>query len=149
LLALKEALKYVVKAKQAPGKTEKLNSLDQRIRLVERFVEARKCAKTDSAEMIKICNQLLDQVDIESAIRVGDVFALLIEYFYAQNSSNGFQQAYNLLERMQDRNIVIAPYLDQAIIDRVYAAVGVAQQQPVQQPNRHQDEINDEIEEDM
>jgi intraflagellar transport protein 140 len=117
--------------------------------LVERFVEARKCAKTDSAEMIKICNQLLDQVDIESAIRVGDVFALLIEYFYAQNSSNGFQQAYNLLERMQDRNIVIAPYLDQAIIDRVYAAVGVAQQQPVQQPNRHQDEINDEIEEDM
>lgn len=32
LLALKEALKYVIKAKPAPGKTEKLEGLDQRIR---------------------------------------------------------------------------------------------------------------------
>ena len=37
------------------------------------------------------------------------------------------QQAFQLIERMRDRNIILTPYLDQVIIDRVYASVGVAQ----------------------
>ncbi len=117
LLALKESLKYIIKAKAVPNKEEKLASLDQRIRLVERFVEGRKAVKTDPSEMIKICNQLLELSDIEHAIRVGDVFALLIEYFYAQATPHAFQQAFNLIERMRDRNIILTPYLDQVYVE--------------------------------
>jgi intraflagellar transport protein 140 len=41
-----------------------------RISIVERFVTARKLAKTDTAGMVEICKQLLDQRDAETAIRV-------------------------------------------------------------------------------
>ena len=36
--------------------------------------------------MVKICHQLLDRPDVETAIRVGDGFALLIEFYYAQRN---------------------------------------------------------------
>jgi hypothetical protein len=52
----------------------------------------------------------------------GDVFALLIEYWYAQGNC---QQAYTLVEQMKDRGIVIAPYLDGDMVDNVYREVGV------------------------
>ena len=40
--------------------------LMQRIRLVERFVEARKLVKRNPAEMIKICTALLEQDHVEA-----------------------------------------------------------------------------------
>ena len=48
--------------------------------------QARRLVKTDPAEMVKICHQLLDRPDVETAIRVGDGFALLIEFYYAQRN---------------------------------------------------------------
>ena len=48
--------------------------LQQRIMLVERFVQARKMVKTDPAETVKICTQLLSsQSRIDNAIRIGEV----------------------------------------------------------------------------
>ena len=34
--------------------------------------------------MVSMCHQLLDQADVEAAIRVGDVYALMVEWFYSQ-----------------------------------------------------------------
>jgi intraflagellar transport protein 140 len=62
--ALKESVKYMIKAKGA-NKEEQLASLHQRIQLVEIFVQARRLVKTDPAEMVKICHQLLDRPDVE------------------------------------------------------------------------------------
>ena len=31
-----------------------------------------------------MCHDLLEQPDVEAAIRVGDVYALMIEWFYSQ-----------------------------------------------------------------
>merc|ERR1711998_140947 len=73
LQAIREALKYMVKAR-AQNKDEKCKYLNQRIYLVDRFVEARKVVKSDPNEMVKIAYQLLEQPDVESAVRVGDVF---------------------------------------------------------------------------
>jgi intraflagellar transport protein 140 len=120
--ALKEAVKYKIKAK-VQNKDEQLASLHQRIGLVELFVQARRLVKTDPAEMVKICHQLLDRPDVETAIRVGDGFALLIEFYYAQRN---FEQAYRLIEKMRERHIILNPYLDQEMINTIYQAVGVA-----------------------
>merc|ERR1719453_1718019 len=120
--ALKEAVKYMIKAKVA-NKEEQLASLHQRIQLVEIFVQARRLVKTDPAEMVKICHQLLDRPDVETAIRVGDGFALLIEFYYAQRN---FEQAYRLIEKMRERHIILNPYLDQDMINNIYQAVGVS-----------------------
>lgn len=93
-----------------------------RISIVERFVSARKLAKTDTAAMVDICRQLLEQRDAETAIRVGDVFALLI-YFYAQQRAMG--DAHALVESMRARGILLDPFLDAALIEDIYRSVGV------------------------
>ena len=122
LSALREALKYMVKAR-AQNKEERCKQLQQKIYLVDRFVEARKVVKTDPNEMVKISHQLLEQPDVEqtSAVRVGDVFALLVEYYHSQGN---MQQAYVLIEKMQERKIIINPYLDTELVDQVYQTMG-------------------------
>ena len=55
------------------GREDKLASLQQRIVHVEAFVNARKMVKSSPEQMVAMCHDLLEQADIESAIRVGDV----------------------------------------------------------------------------
>ena len=92
-----------------------------RIALVDRFVLARKLAKTDTTQMLEVCMQLLDQRDAETAIRVGDVFALLI-YFHMQ--AKNYEQAHGLIESMRGRGIPVDPFVDSATVQAIFAAVG-------------------------
>jgi intraflagellar transport protein 140 len=119
--ALQDSQKFILKGKEIPQREEKLASLDQRIRLVQRFVEARKCVKTQPEEMVRLCNQILDSGDVEAAIRVGDVYALLIEYFH---SVAEYSRAYAVIERMRAANIILSPYLDQAMVQKIHSEVG-------------------------
>jgi intraflagellar transport protein 140 len=99
--ALNEAERYLSKARNTPAATkqERLAVLQQRIILVERFVQARKLIKEDPSETVQICTQLLASgKQIDNAIRVGDVFALLIEYYY---KINDYQKAFSLIEQMR------------------------------------------------
>jgi len=128
------------------NKEESLASLQQRIGLVEQFVQARRLVKTDPAEMVKICHQLLDRPDVETAIRVGDGFALLIEFYYAQRN---MEQAYRLIEKMRERHIILNPYLDQDMINNIYQAVGVAVEKPAPARGADDDEVEDDMEEDI
>jgi intraflagellar transport protein 140 len=115
---------YLSKARNTPAATkqERLAVLQQRIMLVERFVQARKLIKDDPSETVQICTQLLSsQSRIDNAIRVGDVFALLIEYYY---KISDYQKAFGLIEQMRDRNIILSPYLDQTMTDTIFKEVG-------------------------
>ena len=49
-------------------------------------------------------------------MRIGDVFALLVEYYHAEGN---MQQSYVLIEKMQERKIIINPYLDTELVRRV------------------------------
>eukprot|EP00741_Cyanophora_paradoxa_P007333 tig00001107_g7093.t1 len=137
--ALKEAHKYLSKGK---GVDDRLAGLQHRINMVEKFCQARKLVKSDPQEMQRICSSLLEQPDIELALRVGDVFALLIEFYAGQQD---YPNAYQLIERMRDRKIILSPYLDAEMVNEIHRAVGVA---PVaEEPSGRQDdgEIDEEI----
>jgi hypothetical protein len=43
----------------------------------------------------------------QGAVQVGDVFALLIEFYYSEQS---FEQAYQMIEKMRQRRILLGPY---------------------------------------
>lgn len=59
--------------------------LKDRIAIIEKFVQAREAFNGGDAEtMVTICNKLTDTPGVEESIRLGDVFAQLIEYFYSQ-----------------------------------------------------------------
>ena len=57
------------------------------------------------------------------AVRVGDIFALLIDFYYSQRN---YSQALRLIEDMRERKIILSPYLDQEMVQTVYREMGVA-----------------------
>ena len=115
--ALKEGIKYASKA----NNDELGADLQQRVYVMERFVLARRSIKNDPQESEQICLKLLDSKDAENAIRVGDCFALLIEYYH---SVGRMDEAYDLMERMKARRIVLNPYLERSMMDDICRAVG-------------------------
>jgi len=123
LTALKEAMKYLLKAnggQQGPS-SDAIDAMDQRISIVERFVEARHKIKTDP-ESVQTLDDLVDAPNVEASIRVGDVFALLIEFAMSRED---FGRAYECIEKMQSRGIPLGPYLDRVVVERVYQSMGI------------------------
>merc|ERR1719482_99791 len=105
------------------GKEGKVAQLALRIAHVETFVSARKMVKTDPEQTVKMCFELLEQPEVENALRVGDVFALMVEWFHSQGD---MPQAYDLITKMVARSIVLAPYLDQEMVGAICASMGAA-----------------------
>lgn len=135
--ALREAYKYLVKAAGAGADSDpRVQSLANRIEIVSKFAGTRKLSKTEPTQMVQICEQMLSMPEIDSAVRVGDVFAQLVEFYV---ETQNFSEAHASVERMRSRGIVLSPYLDQSVLQQVYGAVGMplpegvdAQPQPVQ-----------------
>mmetsp|Transcript_42942 Transcript_42942/g.100869 ORF Transcript_42942/g.100869 Transcript_42942/m.100869 type:complete len:1420 (-) Transcript_42942:132-4391(-) len=121
--ALREALKYMFKA-AGPGAEadDRVLTLQNRISIVEKFAEVRKLAKSDPESMATVCRKLLELQELETAVRVGDVFAQLVEY-YAE--VRNFTMAHQTIEQMRQRGIILSPYVDRALLETVYGAVNL------------------------
>jgi intraflagellar transport protein 140 len=119
--ALKEAAKHLGKARAAPDRDHALAALQQRVFVVEQFTQARRLEKSNPDKMVQMCHSLLEQPDCDSAIRVGDCFALLVEYYHARRE---WPRAYQTLEDMRRRRIVLHPYLEADLIAQIHEAVG-------------------------
>eukprot|EP00756_Hemistasia_phaeocysticola_P006237 Hpha_TRINITY_DN13742_c1_g2::TRINITY_DN13742_c1_g2_i1::g.142675::m.142675/K19672/IFT140; intraflagellar transport protein 140 len=130
LEGLREAAKYLEKSK-AQNREQKVAHLDLRIKYVGQFVEARTLVNTAPEKMVELCNQLLEKEDVEGSVRVGDVFALLVE-FYVQRKEN--EKAYELVEKMRERQIILNYYLETQLIQSVYEAMGVEYREQEAQP---------------
>ena len=133
--ALKESHKYLLKAQMDTG------MLDKRIEMVQVFVDAKSRVKSDPNEFVRMCEKLLDAPRLEAAVQIGDVFAVLIEFYY---SMKNFEQCYQLIERMRQKRIVLGPYLDQSMVDEIYRAMDI----PIQRNNGGGD-IDEDIADDM
>ena len=83
--AMKEAMRQLEKS-NADGKEVKLTIMRKRVGIIEKFVQAREALNNnDAPTAMSICDALVDTHGVEEAIRLGDVFAQLIEhYFYKQ-----------------------------------------------------------------
>lgn len=80
--AMKEAIRQMEKA-TGENKDFKLSKMKKRVGIIERFVEARQAQNNnDSNTAMDICQNLVQTPGIEEAIRLGDVFAQLIEHYY-------------------------------------------------------------------
>merc|ERR1719171_3161733 len=148
--ALREALKYLVKAAGGPPGADsdpRVQALNQRIQIVDRFAGIRALGKTNPQEMVQVCEQMLQMGDIESAVRIGDVFAQLVEHY---SSDHNYPEAHRTVEQMRSRGIILTPYLDRALLQTIYSNVGlpcpdtgeapVAGQQMVQQAESEADD---------
>uniref|UniRef100_A0A8C7NU40 Intraflagellar transport protein 140 homolog n=1 Tax=Oncorhynchus mykiss TaxID=8022 RepID=A0A8C7NU40_ONCMY len=124
--ALTEAYKCLSKAKgHSPDEHEaRMAELQHKITLVKRFVQARRLYEEDPGEAVRLCEALLEELDLDPAVRIGDAYGFLVEHHCQRGS---FQVAYRKLEDLQKLlpSLNISYYVSQGSLDALQRAVGV------------------------
>ncbi|KAM4624504.1 intraflagellar transport protein 140 homolog [Polymixia lowei] len=124
--ALTEAYKCLSKAKsRSPGEQEaRMTDLQHKITLVKRFIQARRLYEEDPGEAVRLCEALLEEPELDPAVRIGDAYGFLVEHHCQQGS---FQVAYRKLEELQKLlpSSKVGSYISQASLDALQRAVGV------------------------
>jgi len=98
--------------------------LEYKAKLISDFVKAQHMGMNGerAKEMLSIYDSIIESPDAESAVRVGDVIAQVIEYYC--NIKN-YKKAYKYLQKIIAKGINISPYLDQSVIDGLYNVLGL------------------------
>ncbi|KAF7471270.1 hypothetical protein GHT09_017613 [Marmota monax] len=152
--ALTEAYKCLSKAKakaKSPLDQEtKLAQLQSKMALVKRFTQARRTYTEDPQESIRQCELLLEEPDLDSTVRIGDVCSFLVEHYVQREE---FQMAYRYLEEMRKRlpSANMSYYVDQQTVDAVHQGLGLPLTRVVPERIRHNsiedhDEVIEEVE---
>uniref|UniRef100_A0A669DHS2 Intraflagellar transport 140 n=1 Tax=Oreochromis niloticus TaxID=8128 RepID=A0A669DHS2_ORENI len=86
--ALTEASKCLSKAKDASsGQLEvRLADLQHKITLIRKFVHIRSLYSEDAGEAVQLCEALLEEPELDPAVRIGDAFGFLIEHHCQQGN---------------------------------------------------------------
>lgn len=149
--ALTEAYKCLSKAKaKSPLDQEtKLAQLQSKMTLVKRFIQARRTYTEDPKESIRQCELLLEEPDLDSTIRIGDVYGFLVEHHVQMEE---YQMAYKYLEEMRKRipSANISYYVDQHTVDTVHQGLGLPLSRILPERVRHNSmEDHEEVMEEM
>lgn len=120
--ALREALKYAARISSEDEQERMTSSLQARASVVDTFVQARAMAGQSPDEMVRLCESLITRPGAASHIRLGDVYALLVNYFaHVQD----WTRAYSYIRGMQEQGIVLRDFVDMGLVERVYSGAGV------------------------
>ncbi|XP_060569057.1 intraflagellar transport protein 140 homolog [Ruditapes philippinarum] len=155
--ALGEAFKCLSKAKMTDEalQEERLGQLKNKITLIKKFVNARRIYDEDSEEAIKQCQVLLEEPDLDSGVRIGDVYGFIIEH-YARKER--WKAAYNAMDEMKGRisGVNMSYYVNMRTIQAVHQALDIplsntinAGQMNGYRSAGHEDEDGDMVEEDV
>lgn len=112
MAALKEAMKHAQKV-VGDSREQRIAMLEKKLFLIDKFLQTRALAASDPGEMIRQCQQLLENPNVETAVRAGDVYAQMIEVLYEHNK---LDQAYMLIKEMQKKGMIWNPYLDAEMV---------------------------------
>jgi len=161
--ALKDSLKYLMK-EQKQGQAnnssasimselaERVSQLQTRIFLVEKFILARSLSNSNdtkgtTSEIVTLCEDLLREPNIQNAIRVGDIYALLVEWNWTRKKNA--TDAYKTIRKMLNEEIELHYYLEQLTVQDICAAASMPMvewgydQDEVQQEEEIEEEIDD------
>lgn len=119
--ALREAKKYIQRAAGGDEHDVRVQQLVKRIQMVDEFANVPKLKDTPD-QLVQACEAMLRNPEIETAVRVGDIFAQLVEHFSEQQQ---YTEAYATVERMRECGIIPTPYIDRALLESVYRNVGL------------------------
>eukprot|EP00759_Apiculatamorpha_spiralis_P023644 PhF_6_TR27211/c0_g1_i1/m.40037/K19672/IFT140; intraflagellar transport protein 140 len=146
-VTLRESGKCLEKCADSVPPT-RMAQLKVRLTFIEKFANARRLAQQGTAaagsEMVSLCQDLLSRYHVDhpeyeifsSAVRVGDVYALLVEH-YVQTTQ--WEHAHTIIEKMREGKIELSYYLETSLVENVYHMLGlefkpVASQRQVQHP---------------
>ncbi|XP_017274041.1 intraflagellar transport protein 140 homolog [Kryptolebias marmoratus] len=145
--ALMEAFKCLSKAKDTSGGQQegRLADLQHKISLIKKFVHIRRLYPDDTDEAVQLCEALLEEPELDPAVRIGDAFGFLVEHHCQQGN---FQTAYQKLEELQkllpSQNVRY--YISQVSLDALQREMGVPLGRSDHRPSLKED---DEVEEEL
>ncbi|XP_059152845.1 intraflagellar transport protein 140 homolog [Physella acuta] len=124
--ALGEAYKCMSKAKfdDSMVQEEKLGVIKHKMSLIKRFTTARRSYQENSEEAIKQCQVLLEEKDLDSAVRIGDIYGFMIEHYAAKER---WKAAHAHLEELQSRlpGIYLGYYVNMKTIEAIHKALSL------------------------
>ncbi|KAM9716097.1 intraflagellar transport protein 140 homolog isoform 2-T2 [Menidia menidia] len=145
--ALTEAFKCLSKVKDSSGGQQeaRLVHLQHKITLIKKFVHIRGLYAEDADEAVRLCEALLDEPELDPAVRIGDAFGFLVEHHCQQGN---FQVAYHKLDELQkllpSQNVKF--YISQASLEALQKEMGL----PIEHSGRRSSvREEDEVEEDL
>lgn len=101
--------------------------------------------------MVAICENILEEPQLDLAIRVGDCLAMLVEHFHR---AGNMKLAYQYMLDMKERGILLDPYIDAEVLEDVHNALGIPLDRDNDAPGAGQaeeeedeDDIGEDIEE--
>ncbi|CAM4723917.1 unnamed protein product [Leuciscus chuanchicus] len=124
--ALTEACKCLTKAKGRSGDEADSRTLilTHKLGLIKRFIQARRMHEEDPVEAVRVCESLLEEKDLDPAVRVGDVYGFLVEYYCHHGN---FQQAWSKVEELRSTrpNINVSLYVSPTSLEALQNAAGI------------------------
>ncbi|KAI4899556.1 hypothetical protein NFI96_017646 [Prochilodus magdalenae] len=124
--ALSEACKCLNKAKSRSGDEtdQRLTELTHRLALIKRFLQARRLYEEDPAAAVLECESLLEEDDLDPAVRVGDVFGFLVEHHCQLGN---YQKAWARLEELRRLypSVNVSMYVSQQSLEALQSAAGI------------------------
>ncbi|XP_067952050.1 intraflagellar transport protein 140 homolog [Watersipora subatra] len=107
--ALGEAAKSISNAKLSNTtlQEERLAALKHKIILIKKFVNAKRSYEDSPDEAVKVCQILLEEPEIDTSVRLGDLYGFMIEHYHKKGNYN---MAYNLLQELRGKSSVNPSY---------------------------------------
>ncbi|XP_030625080.1 intraflagellar transport protein 140 homolog [Chanos chanos] len=144
--ALTDACKCLSKVKSRSGDEPdaRLAELTRRISLIKRFIHARRLYVEDPTEAVCMCESLVEEPDLDPAVRVGDVYGFLVEHHCQQRN---YQKAWSRLEELQCLlpSVNVSLYVSQSSLEALQRATG---RQLLHSDTQHSAGEEEEVEED-
>ncbi|OUM64974.1 hypothetical protein PIROE2DRAFT_8118 [Piromyces sp. E2] len=147
--ALNEAKKYLEKIKSTDDTTTSVNvernimNIDKRIALINQFMKAKECGKSNNIEeMMSICQNLLKEDLSDSYLNIGDIYALMIECAFFNGNLNDAQTLLGIMkQKVPLKNFTY--YLDSRIIQKLDPSI-----LPMVQSDDIEEEFHEQVTED-
>ncbi|XP_061563720.1 intraflagellar transport protein 140 homolog [Cololabis saira] len=147
--ALTEAFKCLSKAKDTIGGQQevRLADLQHKITLIKKFVHIRRLYVDDADEAVRLCEALLEEPELDPAVRIGDAYGFLIDHHCQQVN---FPVACRKLEELQkllpSQNVRY--YINQTSLKALQKEMGVLMERGDSRHNvREEDEVEEELNE--
>uniref|UniRef100_A0A915J6M4 Intraflagellar transport protein 140 homolog n=1 Tax=Romanomermis culicivorax TaxID=13658 RepID=A0A915J6M4_ROMCU len=118
LVAMQEAAKCLATLK-SENLDDQSSPLNKRIDTIKRFLNIRRIYDTDPVEAVNQLQQMTQETDVDSAVRLGDLFSVLIIHNVKKDN---YKKAMSYLQELKKRapNLDLSKYLKKQLIEKIY-----------------------------
>lgn len=123
--ALSECVNSLQKHGNALELADKTAAVLRNMELIRKFVECQQNYPDHPTEAMQVCRGLLQEAEINAAVRKGDIYGFMIEHFAKTQDYRGAQQMIEELRRSIP-NVNLAYYVNSDVLLTIEKALGIS-----------------------